>query len=322
MPIQPDQRYYLKLKALYYLYEKEYTQTDIAKLLNISRVTLGKLLEEAKNEGMVKIEIIDVRGSMRILQVEEQLKQRFQLQDIKLVDCHNQDHESTLRRIASEAAIYFEHQLRDGMKLGFTWGRTLNSMVEHLADNHAIHNLTVYTLVGGSSSSPDFQPNILAQRIIRKYSGSTHILTAPFMCQSAELCKAIKQEPQIANILKASLDLDMTMVGIGEAPVKNSDHLSDYPFDTPMINELADAGAVGDICGNFFDINGKLCDTSLRDRIVSIDLNELHRHKKVIGVGGGPAKAKSVLGALNGHYLDVLITDMQTAESVLALSGS
>ena len=41
MPIQPDHRYYMKLKALYYLYEKNYTQTDIAKLLNISRVTLS-----------------------------------------------------------------------------------------------------------------------------------------------------------------------------------------------------------------------------------------------------------------------------------------
>ena len=56
MPIQQDQRYYLKLKALYYLYEKNYTQTDIAKLLGVSRVTLGKLLDEAKREGMVKID--------------------------------------------------------------------------------------------------------------------------------------------------------------------------------------------------------------------------------------------------------------------------
>ena len=54
MPIHPEQRYYLKLKALYYLYEKGYTQTEIAKMLNISRVTLGNLLEEAKAEGMIK----------------------------------------------------------------------------------------------------------------------------------------------------------------------------------------------------------------------------------------------------------------------------
>ena len=320
MPIQPEQRYYLKLKALYYLYEKGYTQTEIAKMLGISRVTLGKLLDEAKAEGMIKIEIVDVRGSMRVLQIEEQLKQRFQLQDIKLVDCQNLDKEASLRRIASEAAMFFDQQVESGMKIGFTWGRTLNNMIENLPDNPSIQNLTVYTLVGGSSSSSDFQPTFLAQQIIRKYGGSANMLTAPFMCQSAELCQAIKKEPQIASILLDSRGLDMTMVGIGEEPIRNAGRLSDYPFDTPMINELVDAGAVGDICGNFFDIHGQLCQTSLTDRIISIDLQDLQHHKKVVGVGGGPAKVKSVLGALNGHYLDVLITDVKTAEEVLKLA--
>lgn len=320
MPIQPEQRYYLKLKALYYLYEKGYTQTEIAKMLNISRVTLGKLLDEAKAEGMIKIEIIDVRGSMRVLQIEEQLKQMFQLQDIKLVDCQNLDKDTALRRIASEAAAYFDQQLQSHMKIGLTWGRTLNSVIEQLPDNQSVQNLTVYTLLGGSSSSSDFQPTFLAQQIIRKYGGSANMLNAPFMCQSAELCQAFKQEPQIASILHDSRHLDMTIVGIGEEPVYGAPRLSDYPFDTSMINELVDAGAVGDICGNFFDIQGQMCQTSLSNRIISIDLQDLHQHKKVVGVGGGPSKVKSVLGALNGRYLDVLITDVRTAEEVLKLA--
>lgn len=320
MPIHPDQRYYLKLKALYYLYEKGHTQTEIAKMLGISRVTLGKLLDEAKAEGMIKIEIIDVRGSMRVLQIEEQLKQMFQLQDIKLVDCQNLDRDSSLRRIASEAAAYFDQQLQSHMKIGLTWGRTLNSVIEQLPDNQSVQDLTVYTLLGGSSSSSDFQPTFLAQQIIRKYGGSANMLNAPFMCQSAELCQAFKQEPQIASILRDSRDLDMTIVGIGEEPVHGAARLSDYPFDTGTINELVDAGAVGDICGNFFDIQGQLCQTSLSNRIISIDLQDLHHHKKVVGVGGGPSKIKSVLGALNGRYLDVLITDVKTAEEVLKLA--
>ncbi len=319
MPIQPDQRYYLKLKALYYLYEKEYTQTEIAKMLGISRVTLGKLLEEAKTEGMIKIEIIDVRGSMRILKMEEQLKQRFHLQDIKLVDCQNLDKEGALRRIASEAAGYFDQQIHSKMKIGLTWGRTLNSVIEQLPDNPAIRDLSVYTLLGGSSSSPDFQPTFLVQQLIRKYSGTAQMINAPFLCQSAELCGAFKNEPQIHAVLEACRDLDMTMVGIGEEPMAGAQVLSDYPFDAATIGELVQAGAVGDICGNFFDIDGNLCQTSLTDRIISIDLEELRHHKKVVGVGGGPAKIRSVLGALNGGYLDVLITDVKTAEEVLKL---
>ena len=68
MSIREDERYYLKLKALYYLYTKGLTQTEIAKMLNISRVTLGKLLEEARAEGMVRVEIVDVRNMLSLLE--------------------------------------------------------------------------------------------------------------------------------------------------------------------------------------------------------------------------------------------------------------
>ena len=42
----------------------------------------------------------------------------------------------------------------------------------------------------------------------------------------------------------------------------------------------------------------------------------------VIGVGGGEKKVRSILGALNGHYLHALITDVQTAEKVLELADA
>ena len=66
MALSADQRYYLKRKALYYYYEKNCSNTDIAKMLGISRVTLNRLLAEAKEEGMVKIEIIDTRNISHI----------------------------------------------------------------------------------------------------------------------------------------------------------------------------------------------------------------------------------------------------------------
>ena len=153
MSISQEHRYYLKLKALYYLYEKGYTQTEIAKRLNISRVTLGRLLDEAKAEGMIKFEIVDIRGTMKTLQLEERLRQRFGLQDIKLVDCPNADIDSVTKRIASEAATYFEQLVHSNMTIGLTWGRTLSCMIENLPSDKSIKDLLVYTLVGGSLHS-------------------------------------------------------------------------------------------------------------------------------------------------------------------------
>lgn len=322
MSIHEDERYYLKLKALYYLYTRGLTQTEIAKMLNISRVTLGRLLEEARAEGMVRVEIVDVRNMLSLLRAEEELKRRFGLRDVKLVDGTGLEGDALMRRTAQRAAAYFEQLLRSGMKIGVTWGRTLNAMVDYLPVNRGIRDLTVYTLVGSTSSSVEFQPNILAQNLLNKYGGTLRIMTAPFICHSPQLCADIKNDPQIRGILQEARELDVTMVGIGEEPVRGSARLSSYPFDGETIQSLVDHGAAGDICGNFFDVEGNLCDRALQERIVSIDIRELPAHKLVVGTGGGPRKVRSILGALNGGYLDVLVTDVQTAAAVLEAAGN
>ena len=320
MPIQPEQRYYLKLKALYLLYEKNYTQVEISKMLGISRVTLNKMLDEAKREGLVKIEIVDVKGTVNTFKLEEQMKETFGLSDVRLVPCQGEDDSGLLRRTAAEAASYLERILRSGMRLGFSWGRMLNTMAEYLNENHAIQGLDIYSLVGGSYSVAEFQPNLLIQHVVEKYGGATHILTAPYMCQTPELCQAIKREPQIAQILEEAKNLDITMVGIGGGPPQGAETFSYYPFDGSIIEELVNANAVGDICGSFYDIHGQLCQTSITDRVVSIDIRQLIQQKRVIGVAGGDDKVKSILGALNGGFLDILITDVVTAKAVVELS--
>lgn len=321
MSFSEEQRYYLKLKALYSLYEEGLSKTDIARNLNISRVTLGKLLEEAKEEGMIKYEIVDVRGQMKLIQVEKEMSRSFGLRSIKLVDTGQADEQTAVRRIAAEGAAYISQILRSNMRIGLTWGRTLSNMISYLKPDPSIRDLTVYTLVGGASTSSNFQPNLLAQQFISKYNGQAVVMTAPFMCQREELCSEIKKEPSIAHILHASRDVDITLVGIGEEPEKGASRLSDYPFDKKMIQQLVKANAVGDICGNFFDIDGNLCNTPLRNRIVSIDIRELLSHKWVVGIGRGAKKTRSILGALNGGYLDVLITDLETATQVLAMKN-
>ncbi len=319
MSIKAEQRYYLKLKALYYLYEKRYTNTEIAKLLGVSRVTLNHLLDEAHKEGMVNIEIIDSRKLKSLIDIEEQLKARFDLQDVKIVDVSEEDSSNVNQKLALEGAKYFELFLRKGMKIGITWGRTLRAMVNNLSKDQSINNLEVYTLLGGAYNEPDFQPNILAQELIELYSGKAYIINAPFMCYSDHLCNEIKKEPSIDRILKDTRNLDITLVGIGEEPCFESVKTSYYHFNEEIVQSLLDAGAVGDICGNFFDINGNPCDSIISKRIVSIDILDLKSHKKVIGIGGGPTKIKSILGVLNGHYLDVLITDLKTANKIIKL---
>ncbi len=317
MSISADQRYYLKRKALYYFYEKNYSNTDIAKMLGISRVTLNRLLAEAKDEGMVKIEIIDTRNINHILELEDRIKSRYNMEYVKIVDTDTADSDALISKLALEGARYLERMLRSGIRIGLGWGRTLSTLINDLTPNAGITGIEVYTLMGGACSEANFQPNLLAQSLLNYYSGSSYIINAPFVCHSELLCAEIKKEPSIANILNATDRLDLALVGIGRFPTREHLKKSYWNFPDDVIDEILDAGAVGDICGNFIDIDGNVCKTSVSKRIVSVDIDRLRERRHVMAVAGGETKPLSIRGALKGGFVDILVTDYKTALAVI-----
>jgi DNA-binding transcriptional regulator LsrR (DeoR family) len=84
-------------------------------------------------------------------------------------------------------------------------------------------------------------------------------------------------------------------------------------FAPQELKNLSERGAVGDICLRFFDAAGKPVSTPLNRRIISIELEQLRRVKRVVGVAGGRRKTVAIRGALQGRLVNVLITDAQTA---------
>jgi deoxyribonucleoside regulator len=82
--------------------------------------------------------------------------------------------------------------------------------------------------------------------------------------------------------------------------------------------KLRESGAVGAICGRFFDANGQKCWGELDGRTIGLSLEDLSKIKHKVCIVTGKEKIKGVLGALRGRLLDVLITDESTAHSLLA----
>lgn len=318
MSIPAEHRYYLKQKALYYYYEKDYSYSDIAGMLGISRVTLNRLMNEAKAEGLIKIEILDSKNLKRVLVLEDKLRTRYGLKDVKLVDMADFNIDSLVPRLAAEGAKYVEQCIRSGMKVGICWGETLSTMLTCMNRNSSVTDLEVYSLLGGFCSEANFQPTLLAQSLLAFYSGRAYTINAPFVCHSRLLCSEIKKEPEIARILDICPSLDLAFVGVGQHPDRDRLKKSYYHFPDSVIDELLSARAVGDICGNFYDAEGRVCQTDLSSRIVSVSLQDLKTCKNVIAVAGGPSKVDSIRGALNGGYIHTLITDVNTAEAILA----
>ena len=80
------------------------------------------------------------------------------------------------------------------------------------------------------------------------------------------------------------------------------------------LNLLRSKKAAGDILLRFYDQNGVLVETGLEQRVISMSLEQLTKVNRAVGVAGGSRKYAGILGALRGHWINLLVTDHFTAE--------
>ncbi|MMZ67539.1 Sorbitol operon regulator [compost metagenome] len=92
-------------------------------------------------------------------------------------------------------------------------------------------------------------------------------------------------------------------------------------YGDAIITELEDGRAAGDICSRFFDDSGVPIKTSLEDRTLTISLEQIKKAKLSVGVAESLEKVPGILGALNGGYMNVLVTTEETALKLLEQSS-
>ena len=109
----------------------------------------------------------------------------------------------------------------------------------------------------------------------------------------------------------------MAVVGIGNIEPSELLAESGNAFEPAERQRLLDAGAVGDICHHVFTAAGTNVDGEVADRTIAIPVDDFFRIPRRIGIAGGPRKHEPILGALNGRWVNVLITDLRTAEALV-----
>lgn len=314
-----DDRYILKLKALYYYYINRRTQTETAKLLGISRVTLNKLLKEAWNENMINIDIVDNRHVAELVRLEDNIRALYGLDNVQVVDCPTGERSLVMHKIAKTAAKYVDSLLDDNMSIGVAWGDTLEMMVSFLSENRSLSNMQLYSLLGSEGIyTPHAQPNLVIQSFIDKVGGEGYMINAPLICKTKALCDSLKHDDHIKKVLSESVKSDLILLSTGASPDTSCIDSHPLHYTPEIIMEMQSLNAVGDICGTFYDINGKIISSSISDRLLAIDISKLKDRRHVVCIGGGSHKVRSIIGALNGGYISELFTDRFTAEQIIA----
>ena len=121
--IVDDDRLIYKCCNLYYMKNK--TQVEICNTLGLSRATVSRMLALGREQGIVKIEVINPI-SYDYGELEQKLEQRFGLKEAIIVESEPLDTKEEQMDMLSEAAFdYLSHILKNDDYVGVTMGRTL-----------------------------------------------------------------------------------------------------------------------------------------------------------------------------------------------------
>nr|WP_207771206.1 sugar-binding transcriptional regulator [Priestia megaterium] len=301
----------IEAARMYYILD--YNQSEIAKKLGVSRPTVSRLLQTAKEEGIVQIKIVD--SSINSEKLSSQLEQKFNLKKAIVTPVPQYENHIIKSHLGVTAADYLYDIVKDGDIIGVTWGTTLYQVAIDLKQKY-VNDVQVVQLKGGVSHS---ETSTYASEIMylfgKAYNTPPMHLPLPVIVDHVVVKKAMETDRHIKRILDLGKQANIAVFTTG--PIKTDSLLFQLGYFSEQDVEMISSRAVGDICSRFFDKDGQICNESLDERTLGLDLDELKKKEYAILVAGGDQKIDSIYGALQGKFANVLVTDQFTARFLL-----
>lgn len=310
-----DRRSDLLIRVASMYYERDYSQQKIADVLNTSRSNVSRLLKEAKTKGFVEIRVH--KRVATAVALEQALVDQFDIEAALVFEGGNLDYHSRLERVGLLAARHLETQIEEGDTLAISWGTAVASAVGAFPVMMNLHTDVVQMIgtVGRVDSIID-GPD-LSRELANKLGGQHYYLNAPLFVDSASTRAIFLQQPIIAETLSMARKAQVALVGIGTTVPGKSSFLRARHLSEADLDRLRAQGAVGEVSGQHFDIEGNADGIDLNERVIGLTAAEIRRIPRISAVACGAHKVQSILGALRGGYLSALATDDMTATEIL-----
>ena len=307
-----DARLMIKVCDLYY--NQNIPQQKIAERLSISRPTVSRLLSSAREQEIVKITVSNL-DTIRYWELERQLMEMYQLKDVMIVDSQPTE-EMTKEVLGCAAGRYLEYNIKDGNIIGVSMGSTLYQVVTHILQPSA-KNVTFVPLIGGMGQlRMELHSNNLAENLSRIYNGNFVPLYAPARVSNAAIRAEFMKEESMTAALRLEKSLDLAIVGIGY-PNENSSIKATGYFEENEIESLIDRKVAGEMCMQFYDVTGDTTPYQNDNNVIGMELSKLRKVPCSIGIAGGVEKLQAIRGAIQGQYINILITDFQCANALI-----
>lgn len=298
---------------LYYV--DQLPEREVANLVGVSRSRVSRLLTRARERGVVRITVGEYDPCNRRL--EDLLKQRYRLNHAVVVKTPRGGAIEHVRRsIGYFAGPPASQWIGPGDIIGVAGGRTLAELIRFMAPSAETKGVTVVQLMGNIGPSVAATDAVeLSRMLVERFRGTLYTVNAPAFVRDRLSRDVFHNHEHVRSVWQLFDRMRIALVGIGT--LADSLFIERSVLDRKDLASLAAAGAVGEICGRFFDVTGRECDTDYRRRVISIDLDTLRQKTQVIGVTHGRDRAIAVRAALDGGILKSLIIDEDGAEAAL-----
>ena len=308
-----DQDLISRVLNLYYV--DGLTQAEVGRRLGLSTPKVNRLLQQARQQGMVEITIHT--PLQHVLELERRLKAVFGIQEVVVIPRIADDVNDFARTLGRAGARYLVGYLRDGNTIALGGGAGVHAVVQALDPSRA-YDLKVAPVLGGVQGRATTDVNYLVAQLAEKLGGQAYRLHAPAFVDTGEQRDMLLSVGPIKEILDIARQADIALLGVGTVEPEVSRFVEFTALSAEDMKQIAGTcGGVGEIGAHVYDIEGRPCAKEYAERVVGLSLQELERIPFVIGVAATAAKSLPLYGALRGGYLEALITDEAAAQGAL-----
>jgi DNA-binding transcriptional regulator LsrR (DeoR family) len=290
------------------------SKVDIADRLGISRFRVARLLDSARDSGMVRIEIGLPGGSLDA-GLSAELCSAFGLRHAFVFNFADHDEPALRRSLGEAAGQALMDLIRPRDVLGMAWSRTLSGLAAALTQMPPcpIVQLT------GAVPPPDGRDLLdLVRGVARIGGGPAHVFYAPMILDDARMAAAIRRQADVAQAFALVPSVTMAVVAIGAWGTGLS---TIYDAITPAERDaLAELGVCAELAGVFLDQAGRPLATPLDSRMIVTPGRVLKRIPFVLSVAFGSAKTAAVFAAIRGEMVHGLVTHASLARALLRLA--
>lgn len=303
-----------QVRAAWLYYVEGLTQAEIAERLKMTRLRVNRLLAEARSSGLVSITVNSRLESC--VRLERALVAEFGLKDAVVVPSPA-DPDQVAAQIGKAAGDFVSRIIEESPSgiFGVGWGGTLRETIRHVRAGQ-YRGLTVTSMMGGLTYGIEINTFEIASRFARLWQAECHYLAAPIYAGTPQSRDTILAQDVFEAAFARIQATDVAILSAGDLSERSLLVRYGLPGDIG-VEELARAGAVGDILGQFIDRSGQAIAHPINHRAIALPLDQLRRIPTVILASGGTNKAEIIAASLRGKLASVLITDEDAAAAIL-----